>query len=98
MTKPKPSNTIVKFKNIVTSLLILIFVLFISISPSFASITPAPADNPPYKSNIVDNSNLADAVPSASASTESEFQRCPAGCTWDSAEGVCKSRRTGEQC
>lgn len=86
------------------SLIILGFVLFNYMSPALALIPPAPADNPPYESNMVDNSNLADAVPSASASTEPEFFRrcrpglCVSGCQCNTATGTCVPIRPGGSC
>jgi hypothetical protein len=70
MTKLKSSNTIAKLKNIVMSLLILIFVLFISIPPSLAAILPT--DSAPHTSNIAVDSNLADTLPSVPTSTSTE--------------------------
>lgn len=89
-------------------LLILIFVLFISISPSIASILPT--DAAPHTSNMAVDSNLADAIPSASVSTSAEPEpelkpelkpepelkletlKCKPWCKYDSAIGKCVSR------
>jgi hypothetical protein len=105
MTKLKSSNTIVKLKNTVMSLLILIFVLFISIPPSLAAILPT--DSAPHTSNIAVDSNLADALSSVPTSTESEPELdtqfrpipiCGIGCRYDSSRGICVYRLTGRPC
>jgi len=106
MTKLKSSNTIAKLKNTIMSLLILIFVLFISIPPSLAAILPS--DSAPHTSNIAVDSNLADTLPSVPTSTESEPEPeleinpeintelinpkplCSAGCRYDFREAKCK--------
>jgi hypothetical protein len=70
MTKLKSSNIIVKLKNTVMFMLILIFLLFISIPPSLAAILPT--DSALHTSNIAVDSNLADTLPSVPTSTEPE--------------------------
>jgi hypothetical protein len=98
MIKLNFSIVVVNLRSIFMSLIILVFVLFNYMSPALASIPPAPADNPPHESNMVDNSNLADAVPSASASTEPEFWRCKPGCRWDSSIPKCVPMVPGNLC
>ena len=103
MAKQKSFDSIVKLKNIVMSLLILVSVLFIPISPSLAAILPADAAS--NSSPVAVDSNLADALPSASTPTEPELNpgfkpepRCAPQCVYNSAIGRCVHRLTGRPC
>ena len=106
MATQKSFDSIVKLKNIVMSLLILVSVLFIPISPSLAAILPADAasNSSPVSSPVAVDSNLADALPSAPPSTELEpelnpkLRTCPAGCFYNSALAKCVHRLTGRPC
>jgi len=103
MTKPKSSNAIAKLKHTIISLFILMFVLFISITPSLAAVLPAVAASHTTSAVAVD-SNLADALPSASTSAESEpeYQGCGSNkapsCQYDSSKGKCISKITNQPC